>query len=151
MTKWNADLLIFYLSSVTFNDSFVNFQIDLEMVKCWIWKLWSGTILIQQDNLPGFGQGEEIIVDIFHKEACKLNRENFDWASSEYYLFVLWRILPSSAPEPAKLGWVSLTVDFSSSPPVRPSGRTSSEIARNQLNLLCNICRFTWVQPKTIF
>ena len=40
-------------------------------------------------NKVGLGQGEEISVDIFHKEACKLNRENFDWASSEYYLFVL--------------------------------------------------------------
>ena len=50
-------------------------------------KLWSGTILIQQDNLPGLCQGEEISVDIFHEEASKHNRENFDWALSKYYLF----------------------------------------------------------------
>jgi hypothetical protein len=51
-------------------------------------KLWSGTILIQQDNLPGLGHREEISVDISHEEASKHNRENFDWVSSQYYLFI---------------------------------------------------------------
>ena len=74
---------------MTTNDNFVNFQIPDDKMLNVKRKLWSGTILIQQDNLPGLCQGEEISVDIFHKEACKLNRENFDWASSEYYLFVL--------------------------------------------------------------
>ena len=45
-------------------------------------KLWSGAILIQQDSLPGLSQGDEISVDIFHEEASKQNRVNFDWASS---------------------------------------------------------------------
>ena len=45
-------------------------------------KLWSGAIVIQQDNLPGLSQGDEISVDVFHEEASKLNRVNFDWASS---------------------------------------------------------------------
>jgi hypothetical protein len=52
-------------------------------------KLWSGTILIQQDNLPELYQGEEISLDIFHEEASKHNRENFDWASSKYYIFYI--------------------------------------------------------------
>ena len=60
-------------------------------------------------------------------------------------------VLPSSTQVPAKLGRVSLTVDFSSSPPARPSGRTSSEKAGNQLNMLCNICRSSQVHLKTIF
>ena len=73
---------MFYLSSVTTNDNFVNFQIPDDKMLNVKRKLWSGTILIQQDNLPGLCQGEEISVDIFHEEASKHYRENFDWASS---------------------------------------------------------------------
>ena len=70
-------------------------------------------------------------------------------------------MLPSSAQALAKLGWVSLSFDSSSTRPPHilrhhhhiscaATIQTSSEIAENWLNLLCNICRYTPLELKTI-
>jgi len=45
-------------------------------------RLWTGVVLVEQDNLPGLRQGDEVKVEIFHEEASKQNGQNFDWTSS---------------------------------------------------------------------
>ena len=50
----------------------------------------------------------------------------------------------------SQLSWAELAL-LLISPAAHPPGRTSSELAGNQLNLLCNICRSTQVHLKTSF
>jgi hypothetical protein len=56
-------------------------------------------------------------------------------------------VLPSSAQAPVQLYWAELVLILK----YPASARTSSEIAGNQQNMLCNICRTSPVESKTVF
>ena len=56
------------------------------------------------------------------------------------------KLSPSSSSS-----WAELVLFSIYTPTHPPPARNSSEIAGNQVNLLCNICRSTPVEPKIIW